>query len=285
VLDPHTNIKRYFNPISGYQQFWSLAGAAVKAAEIENFNSGHDRLFTHGFPVSHQQKRLPVCQEYDYYQVATSNDSAERSGCINVLPPKPDTVHINWVFVNVQGEWRGIWDYRARQLANPLANFLGSINQDMTFHIWFLDVNDAREIGLEEYSRTTVNSQTDSRNIFNRLIQPIQNMRGEFRSANFLQQVSTVLSALAKKQRWQDGGRYLTILFAHRLSIADLEQQISRISLQTPDQSLIILSRRLPKQSQRDEWAKQGIYFIRLTASSDWYSDLVKSLSNFMTDN
>lgn len=287
VLDPHTNIKRYFNPISGYQQFWSLTGAAVNAEDIENFDNGHDRLFTHGFPVSHQQKRLPVCQEYDYYQVqvATSDDNAERSGCINVLPPKSDTVHINWVFVSVQGEWRGIWDYRARQLANPLANFLGSINQDMTFHIWFLDVNDAREIGLEEYSSTTVNSQTDSRKIFNQLIQPIQNMRGESRYANFSQQVPTVLSALAEKQRWQSGGRYLTILFAHRLSIAYLERQIKRLSLQTPDQSLIILSRRLPKQSQRDEWAKQGIEFIRLTASSYWYSDLVKSLSNLMTDN
>ncbi|MEN8220911.1 MAG: hypothetical protein ABFS56_32075 [Pseudomonadota bacterium] len=233
VLDPHTDsLKRYFNPISGSQQLWSLTGSPVKAADIEGFDNRHDRLFTHGFPVSHQQNRPAVCQKYSYYQVATSDDNAL------VLPPKSDTVHVNWVFVSVQGEWRGIWDYRARQLANPLANFLGSINQEMTFHIWFLDVNDAREIGLEEYSRTTVNSQTDSRNIYNRLIQPIQNMRGESRYANFSQQVPTVLSALAEKQ--QDGGRYLTILFAHRLSIADLEQQIKSLSLQTPDQSLII---------------------------------------------
>ncbi|KHD11178.1 hypothetical protein PN36_07335 [Candidatus Thiomargarita nelsonii] len=282
VLDPHTDsLKRYFNPISGYQQLWSLTGAAVKVADIEGFDKEHDRLFTHGFPDSHQQNRPAVCQKYAYYQVATSEDKAESSGCINVLPPKPDT--INWVFVSVQGEWRGIWDYRARQLANPLAKFLDSINQEMTFHIWFLDVNDAREIGLEEYSRTTVNSQTDSRNIYNRLIQPIQNMRGESRYANFSQQVPTVLSALAEKQ--QEGGRYLTILFAHRLSIADLEQQIKSLSLQKREQSLIILSRRLPKQSQRDTWAKQGIEFIRLTASSYWYNDLVKSLSNFMTDN
>ncbi|RKZ79073.1 MAG: hypothetical protein DRR19_25465 [Candidatus Parabeggiatoa sp. nov. 1] len=270
VLDRHTKTTRRFTRIYDNEPLWSLTAQPVKADVIDGFDKKRgDRLLTHGIPVSPQQK--PLCKKYSYYQLATA-DKAVGSECINAPPPKSDAVHINWVFVNTQGEWRGIWDYRARHLAKPLAKFLHDANQEMTFQIWFLDVNDAREIGLEEYSRTTVNSQTDNRKIFNRLIQPIQNMRA--------QQVPQVLSALAEKQRWQEGGRYLTILFAHRLSIADLEQQINRLSLQKP---LVILSRRLPKRSQREAWAKQGIDFIRLTPSSYWYNELVERLKAWNT--
>jgi len=277
VFDRHTKTTRRFTRIYDDEPLWSLTAPAVKADEIEGFDKGHDRLFNQGIPVSPRQNRPQLCNNYSYYQLATA-DKVVGSECLNVPAPKSDAVHINWVFVKTQGEWRGVWDYRARQLANPLANFLRSIKQEMTFQIWFLDVNNAHKIGLEEYSRTTVNSQTDNRKIFNRLIQPIQNMRGQYRHANFSQQVPQVLSALAEQQRWQDGGRYLTLLFAHRLSIADLERQIKRLSLQTPEQSLVILSRRLPKQSQREAWAKQGIHFIRLTPSSYWYTELVGRL-------
>ena len=280
VLDRHTNITRYFNPIGS--QLWSLTAPPLKEDDIKGFDKRRDHLFTHGIPVSHPPVRPPVCKNYSYYKLATSDKTVE-SECTIVPPPKSDTVHINWVFVNTQGEWRGVWDYHARQLANPLAKFLRSINQEMTFHIWFLDANDAREIGLDDYSRTTVNSQTDDRKIFNRLIQPIQNMRGQFRYANFSQQVPQVLSALAEKQQWQEGGRYLTLLFAHRLSIADLEQQINRLSLQK--QSLVILSRRLPKRTQRNAWARQGIHFIRFTSSSDWYDELVERLKAWHSNN
>ncbi|MEK8020162.1 MAG: hypothetical protein VSS75_025095, partial [Candidatus Parabeggiatoa sp.] len=282
VLDRQTNMTRRFNPIPGYQQqFWSLTGYAVKAEEIEGFDKGRDHLFTHGIPVSHPQNLPTACQKYTYYQLATSDNKPVGSDCIIAPPPQSDSVHINWVFVNTQGEWRGIWDYRARELAKPLADFLHSIDQDMTFHIWFLDVNNTRQITLEEYSNTTVNSETDERKIFNRLIQPIQNRRGQFRYANFSQQMPQVLSALAEQQQWQEGGRYLTLLFAHRLSIAQLERQINRLPLQT--QSLVILSRRLPKQSQREAWAKQGIAFIRLTSNSYWYDELVKRLKVWHT--
>jgi len=273
---------RYFNRIPGYQQLWLLTGPPVKADDIEGFDNRRDQLFTHGIPVSPKQQRPLVCNNYSYYQLATADKAAE-SERLSVPCPQSDKVHINWVFVNAQGEWRGIWDYHGRQLANPLANFLRSTDQEMTFHLWFLDVNDARQIGLEEYSSTTVNSETDDRKISNRLIQPIQNMRGQFRYADFSQQVPQVLSALAEQQQWQPGGRYWTILFAHKLSIADLERQINRLSLQTPEQSLVILSPRLPKQSQRAAWAKQGIEFIRLTPSSSWYNELAGLLKAWNT--
>ncbi|MDM8560942.1 hypothetical protein [Candidatus Parabeggiatoa sp. HSG14] len=280
VLDRRTNITRYFNRIYDDKPLWLLTAPPIKDdIIIIGFDKRRDHLFTHGIPVSPQQNRPPVCKNYTYYKLATS-DKVVESECTIVPPPKPDTVHINWVFVNTQGEWRGVWDYRARQLAKPLADFLRSINQEMTFHTWFLDVNDAHKINLDEYSSTTVNSETDNRKIFNKLIQPIQNMRSQSRYANFSQQVPQVLSALAEKQQWQEGGRYLTILFAHRLSIADLEQQINRLSLQKP---LVILSRRLPKRSQREAWAEQGIDFIRFTSSNRWYDELVEYLKAWNT--
>ncbi len=282
VLDRNTNITRYFKRIYDEESLWSLTALPVKADDIEGFDKWRDQLFSHGIPISPRQQRLPICNNYAYYQLATAEKAAE-SDFLPVSNCQSDQSHINWVFVNTQGEWRGIWDYYGRRLAKPLADFLRSIEQEMIFHLWFLDVNNAHQITLEEYSRTTVNSQTDERKISNRLIQPIQNMRSPNRYADFSQQVPQALSTLAEQQQWQQGGRYWTILFAHRLSIADLERQINRISLQTPKQSLVILSPRLPKDSQRTAWAKQGIRFIRLTPSSDWYDELAGLLKAWNT--